>query len=605
MKRLIICTLLSLLTAVSIQAARALSIPFEVTQPDGTTLTIILYGDEYCNWLTTSDGTMLVENNKAYYVAAIGDNGELKATKQLAHNANLRPATEEQLCLQQQARQALFFSKAEQMVQAGRRAQIDVGEYPYFPHMNEPKTLVILANFSDLSFVTENAHDTFNQLCNAETLPKYSEKYNNLCSVRRYFQQCSHGNFNPQLDVIGPVTLPQTMEYYGKSAEGSSTDANFYQFCKDAIAAVEDEVDFNDYDNDGDGKAELVCVIYAGYGQNISGNPKNSIWPKCGYQGITTSDAYKENPSKKVTVSYMNCGAELMHVSLGNEMNGLGTFIHEFSHGMGLADHYANNTNARIDNQTPEYWDLMDYGEHANNGYAPVPYTAWEQETMGWIEVEKLETSQNVTDVLPLIKGGKAYKFGNGGNAEEWMYLENVQPRDDENQIPGFVYGHGLLAMHVAYPSSSVKMNDYPNNNAGKPGISIVPADGLVINGYRFVADDQQTTDTKPYHRSEYIASLRADPFPGTKKIDHLDVTMELPNYKFYHGEEAPKQSLTNIAESEGVVSFYFNDGTPTGIKQVEGSGLKVEGYYDLQGRRVARPTKGLYIINGNKVVIK
>ena len=28
-------------------------------------------------------------------------------------------------------------------------------------------------------------------------------------------------------------------------------------------------------------------------------------------------------------------------------------------------------------------------------------------------------------------------------------------------------------------------------------------------------------------------------------------------------------------------------------------------GYYDLQGRRVAQPAKGLYIVNGKKMVIK
>jgi hypothetical protein len=27
--------------------------------------------------------------------------------------------------------------------------------------------------------------------------------------------------------------------------------------------------------------------------------------------------------------------------------------------------------------------------------------------------------------------------------------------------------------------------------------------------------------------------------------------------------------------------------------------------YFDLQGRKVANPTKGLYIVNGKKVVIK
>ena len=49
-------------------------------------------------------------------------------------------------------------------------------------------------------------------------------------------------------------------------------------------------------------------------------------------------------------------------------------------------------------------------------------------------------------------------------------------------------------------------------------------------------------------------------------------------------------------------------DGISTGINIVNGEGLKVNGsdvYYDLQGRRVLYPTKGLYIVNGKKVVIK
>ena len=46
-------------------------------------------------------------------------------------------------------------------------------------------------------------------------------------------------------------------------------------------------------------------------------------------------------------------------------------------------------------------------------------------------------------------------------------------------------------------------------------------------------------------------------------------------------------------------------DGEATGINEVKGEGLKVNGYYDLQGRKVAQPTKGLYIVNGKKVVIK
>lgn len=46
-------------------------------------------------------------------------------------------------------------------------------------------------------------------------------------------------------------------------------------------------------------------------------------------------------------------------------------------------------------------------------------------------------------------------------------------------------------------------------------------------------------------------------------------------------------------------------DNEVTGINEVKGEGLKVNGYYDLQGRKVAQPTKGLYIVNGKKIIIK
>lgn len=43
-----------------------------------------------------------------------------------------------------------------------------------------------------------------------------------------------------------------------------------------------------------------------------------------------------------------------------------------------------------------------------------------------------------------------------------------------------------------------------------------------------------------------------------------------------------------------------------TGINSVEiSSEKKTEVIYDLQGRRVANATKGLYIINGKKVLVK
>ena len=61
-------------------------------------------------------------------------------------------------------------------------------------------------------------------------------------------------------------------------------------------------------------------------------------------------------------------------------------------------------------------------------------------------------------------------------------------------------------------------------------------------------------------------------------------------------------QTISANAVREFVVDL---DGETTNIQQVESGKLKVEGYYDLQGRKVAQPTKGLYIVNGKKAVIK
>ena len=51
-----------------------------------------------------------------------------------------------------------------------------------------------------------------------------------------------------------------------------------------------------------------------------------------------------------------------------------------------------------------------------------------------------------------------------------------------------------------------------------------------------------------------------------------------------------------------------IDGGDATGINMVNGEGLKINGsevYYNLQGQRVLYPTKGLYIVNGKKVIIK
>ena len=65
---------------------------------------------------------------------------------------------------------------------------------------------------------------------------------------------------------------------------------------------------------------------------------------------------------------------------------------------------------------------------------------------------------------------------------------------------------------------------------------------------------------------------------------------------------------LANVTTGDASrpLTFVFDDDELTGIKNVESVKLSAEGeYFDLSGRRVVQPTKGLYIVNGKKVIIK
>ena len=144
--------------------------------------------------------------------------------------------------------------------------------------------------------------------------------------------------------------------------------------------------------------------------------------------------------------------------------------------------------------------------------------------------------------------------------------------------------------------------------------MAAVPASGLMISGYRFVPSGQNPTTSQPYTQSEYLASLRSAPFPGTGGVTKLTDEQALPNYKFYNypagGSQQTGYNLTNIVEDaeKGMVSFDFWKGEPTAVNAIRSQVEKESGnYYLLDGRSVGTDLrqlpKGLYIRNGKKVL--
>lgn len=584
------------LFAVGVGAAPALRGTFTVKQADGTLLTIEQFGDEWHHWNATSDGTLVVATGKGYCIAEIDEQGRLSATDILAHEPAQRSCQEQAAISLQAQRRTLFHQQGRKWASARRAATI--GEDDYLPHLGSPRVLTILAAFQDLGFTVNNPEEAFNQYLNGDKQEDFGNfNHLNVASVRQYFETCSHGRFSPQFDIVGPVTLPHNIRYYGGNNPNDGSDDRFGDFCRDAISQVQELVsDWSVYDNDKDGRIELVCVIFAGFGQN-QGGADSTIWAKASHLNMELDD--------QLFINRFNCCSELFYPSYPDIINGTGVFIHEFSHCMGLPDLYATTSDAYVNNQGMETYSIMDYGLYNRNGFAPSPYNAWEQEVMGWTEIEDVSSLMKdgkcqVADILPLIEGGKAYKLVNSDNDRDYIVMENVQQRG----LNQYADGHGLLVYHVDYPYESIKMTDSPNSHPGHPAVAAVPAGGLLISSYLRGSDNQYTWD-------EWKESMASTPFPGFMDVTSLTAQMQLPNYCFYNGDTVLPIGLmlSNITEDEesGSIGLTISPDETLGIHEARWKKNDEDSpMYDLQGRQIhGRLMPGVYVTHGKKIVVR
>lgn len=482
------------------------------------------------------------------------------------------------------------------------------------PCLGSPHVPVVLVQFSDLKFVSdtlnvkdiehsdENVRAFYDKYCNGTGIPgqNFTYSYGSYGSTSDYFIEQSDSLFKPYFHVIGPVTLSNSYAYYGKDSSENSKDVNVSQFYREAIKlSIEQGVDWKEFDNDGDGKYDFVFFIYAGEGQNAYGGIKdctneghpekaNLLWPK-------------ESAFDFSVDNYTFGGYGMTNEMYNGRTDGVGTMCHELSHGLGLPDMYDTSYKAF----GMDYWDLMDAGNYCRIGRCPCAYSTYERDFMGWrklVEFTSLTDPQTIT-LEPIQKGGVGYKLVNPANRDEYYILENRQRIGFDNYY-GWVttsyngykvteelgYNHGMLVTHIDYALSAWSGNKV-NINASHQRMTILPADGKLItsiDGYDEV----------------YFKSMAGDLYPGYKNVT------EIPSSRFtlFSGGTLPI-NITNIRENEDLtITLEINGGDPTGIEEIltnEGVTSNASMFYDLLGRPVLEPTKGIYIKDGKKVFVK
>ena len=617
-KKLLFGLLFAAMTAGAVKMKPGINI---IKQADGTTITVRAYGDEDLSYFLASDGTLLYQEGTNFYIAGVKADGTLYSTGVLAHEPSMRTIKEISAIKAQNAK--AFYNSMETQAKANKvRREPMTPDNSLLPSLGKHKIPVILVEFSDVEFSVENPKATFDkylngkELFNKETDPEMGQNY---ASVAKYFKDMSFGKFEPEFEVYGPVNLGKPLATYGA---GYSSQENMGLLLTDACTAVDDEVDFTQYDSNDDGNIDLIYIIYAGFSQSIAGNSTDCIHPKSGYLSLAKS--FDGMDVKRYGVNNELNGTPADQAN-GPIINGIGLFCHEFSHCMGLPDLYPKSgsiAEACI-NQNMDYWSLMDAGEYTANGYRPTAYTAWERERLGWMEIGTLTGPSNV-ELKSLDEGGAAFRIYNDKDetGHEYYIVENVQNNGWNKNL----FGNGLMVTHVDYLSSQFSLGGCKvNNTGGHPRMHVMAADGMFVPEYFLgsTIEDSYITFLKEHNADlvakyggqvfsieDYKAEAAGDLFPGTSNATSLTDDSQPMKAWTYNGDTMgkPITDITNDTE-KGIVSFKFmGGGEPVdGINEVTVNKTTDSRVYSISGTYMGNDInslpKGIYIRNGKKVI--
>lgn len=516
------------------------------TQPDGSEIVVYQHGDEHFHWMTNEQGEWLNMDEDGFYHVTEALSKEAIAAKRAASPMQVKPKNE-----------------------------------VASPLNIAPRGLIILVNFADLAFT-----ETIEEMDSMHNAKNYTRDYEYVYrgntyqvssegSARQYFYDASFGQYNPQFDVIGPVTVSREYAYYGKNNVNTQFDQRPWEMVKEACVIADTllDVDFTQYDNDNDDIVDFVYVIYAGYGE-ADGGGANTIWPHS-YQ-LSAAGAYCRLDG--VRIDLYACGNEIDYYT--KKHTGIGTFCHEFSHVLGLPDLYTTEGQTH---KTLGEWSILDYGPYNNDGNTPPAYSAYERFFMGWLTPEVIVDSANIRleelnssqRALLISTEDKHNLIGNDPKSTRFYLLENRQQQGWDTYLPG----HGLMLTYVQYNATRWLENTV-NNTSRSMGVDLIEADGKTPNssGTGYLG---KATDLFPAGATSY-----------TQITDH---------------------AIEDIEEIDGVIYFKYRGGAiETDVENIE-MPTSVIAIYNILGQKQSTTdleslASGTYIVvttTGTRKIIR
>ncbi len=510
----ILAGILILTPNLSVMGVPAYPHPIQFTQPDGTTITILLKGDERINWAETLDGYSILVTKEGYYEYAVHDEyGDMVFSGRRVSEIGMR-GTEEKQWLESIPK-GLFFS--DRQTEIMRQVwNIRKEESSRFPSTGERTLIAILMQTPDVPF-TKTQTD-FDALLNqvGYTIGGATG------SLKDYYLENSYGLFDLTVDVVGPYTAQHNMSHYG------STWAGARQLATEAVHLANPDVDYSEYDNNGNGWVEGIYMIFAGYGEEAGGGP-NTIW----------SHAWNIDPVQLdgVWISRYACSPELRGNS-GTNITRIGVIGHEFGHILGAPDFYDTDGSGSGGSFTGTgAWDMMAGGTWNNGGATPAHHNAYTKTHIYQWAPQIIINQPGSFTLNNAIEHYDSFYRINTNTPGEYYLLENRHHIGFDTHIPG----EGMIIYHVhkEIPASGNSVN------VGHPQKMYPVCAGSNIDpiGPPWTYGQINTPQT---------------PFPGsTNQTSFSDIST--PSSLSWAGDETNKP-LTNITRNaaDQTVSFDF-----------------------------------------------
>lgn len=467
-----ILLLFMLLQAVA-HAGPASPDPVDLRQPDGSSFTASIHGDEFQNWTeTVATGHTVIRNQHDGFweyaeplkngqlrpsgirVLPNGRNAPAAIPRKLQPPRNREAETQLQQMLLESYQQRAASSGSSALGESG--AQAAPGDWVPTPIAGTKKMLVIMVGFADTALTTTPANWASTVFDTAAS------------SVAKYYQDNSFATL-----AITPVAHTQagnppgvvtvTLASTHPNTAGNYTFASDQAWGNSALQLAAGYVDFNSLDTNGDGRLDtaevVIYFIAAGYETSAGSGLTPSMWAHAWWTSGTGLTAGTKN------VRRWALNGEKYNATTSMPM---GVIAHELGHQLcGLPDLYdISGTNSALGN-----FSLMAGGSWGRNvgqvgGTTPTLLDAWSREFLGWTTPVVPTEAGTISLAQPLASASSAYKLINPAvSSSEYFLLENRQPTGWDAGLRGYAsfgsgWSGGLLITHIDTTAGTLGYND-------------------------------------------------------------------------------------------------------------------------------------------------